>query len=657
MAKVLLLHQGYLAAAAGKTYYVTPAAQICSTPLTHTAFPLFTPQKGKVTSAQIHEYLDDNRDFINTFDYALVTDANYFKVITKQKQAKRVLGQIFTVEGFTCKFLYAPHHFQATLNHAEYAENIKLVYKAIEAQEQGEYVDPGVGIIHSQKYAVTLSEAEELYKHLLEYPELTLDIEAYSLEVTKAGIYTIGFAWDKHNGCCIAIDGSDNPKEMRELLRKFFDEYTGKFIVHKANYDLPVLIYNLYMNEDLTNTQGQLQGWDYFRTKTEDSLIVSYLALNTCGGVALTLKDLGAEYAGNWAIDIKDVTKHPLDVVMKYNLEDCLTTWYVYKKYHAQMVADNQLDIYENHMKPYMFDCIRMQLTGFYVDPVQVEKFGSEVIEEKNKLEQAILTNPLVKAAEYIIAETEMYARNAKLKTKQLTVADVIQPFNCNSNNQLRILLYEVMALPVIDQTDSGAAATSEKVVSTLISHTDNQAYKDLLETISDYMKVIKIATAFVPMLQNPQEDKFGNKRILGYFNVGGTKSGRLSSNNPNMQNWPSTGTKYAKGFKKCITAPDGWIFVGIDFLSLEDRISALTTKDPEKLKIYTDGFDGHSLRAYAYFKELMPDIELAKESERCFTAKVGQSSIFWKSSDTINYQGQSYTGDAFYEMVTSKKL
>lgn len=52
-----------------------------------------------------------------------------------------------------------------------------------------------------------------------------------------------------------------------------------------------------------------------------------------------------------------------------------------------------------------------------------------------------------------------------------------------------------------------------------------------------------------------------------------------------------------------------------------------------------------------------MPDIELAEDSEKCYSAKVGQSDIVWKSSDTIHYQGQSYTGDEFYEMVASKKL
>jgi len=46
-----------------------------------------------------------------------------------------------------------------------------------------------------------------------------------------------------------------------------------------------------------------------------------------------------------------------------------------------------------------------------------------------------------------------------------------------------------------------------------------------------------------------------------------------------------------------------------LDFSSLEDMISALTTKDPNKIKVYTDGYDGHSLRAYFYFSALMPDI------------------------------------------------
>lgn len=95
-----------------------------------------------------------------------------------------------------------------------------------------------------------------------------------------------------------------------------------------------------------------------------------------------------------------------------------------------------------------------------------------------------------------------------------------------------------------------------------------------------------------------------------GNFNLGGTVSGRMSSNRPNLQNLPSTGTTFAKAFKDCFRAPKGWLLVGADFDSLEDKIAALTTKDPNKLKVYTDGYDGHCLRAYSYFKSQMPDID-----------------------------------------------
>jgi len=100
-----------------------------------------------------------------------------------------------------------------------------------------------------------------------------------------------------------------------------------------------------------------------------------------------------------------------------------------------------------------------------------------------------------------------------------------------------------------------------------------------------------------------------GEYYLHGNFNLGGTVSGRLSSSKINLQNLPSTGSKYAKDIKKCFIAPPGWVLVGVDFSSLEDRISALTTKDPNKLKVYTDGYDGHCLRAYSYFGDRMPDI------------------------------------------------
>ena len=133
-----------------------------------------------------------------------------------------------------------------------------------------------------------------------------------------------------------------------------------------------------------------------------------------------------------------------------------------------------------------------------------------------------------------------------------------------------------------------------------------------ILKDIIQLTKISKIQNTFVKAFKEgykyPDEDNLTS--LHGSFLLTGTKSGRLSSREPNMQNLPSTGTPLAKKVKECFVAPKGWIMVGADFDSLEDRISALTTKDTNKLKVYTDGYDGHCLRAYAYFGDQMPDID-----------------------------------------------
>ena len=102
----------------------------------------------------------------------------------------------------------------------------------------------------------------------------------------------------------------------------------------------------------------------------------------------------------------------------------------------------------------------------------------------------------------------------------------------------------------------------------------------------------------------------------------------------------------YGKLIKTCFKPKKGWIFCGADYNALEDKINALLTKDPNKLKVYTDGFDGHCLRAYYYWKEQMPDIQQARDDELC----IKLNGEYLKSDDVIHYKGKSYTVKEFYE-------
>lgn len=90
-----------------------------------------------------------------------------------------------------------------------------------------------------------------------------------------------------------------------------------------------------------------------------------------------------------------------------------------------------------------------------------------------------------------------------------------------------------------------------------------------------------------------------------------------------NLQQIPASG-KLGKLIKSCFAAGYGHIFCGADFSSLEDRISALMTKDPNKLKVYM----GHDV----------------------YEVKIGNTVHHIRDDDTINFDGKSYTGKEFYE-------
>ena len=130
--------------------------------------------------------------------------------------------------------------------------------------------------------------------------------------------------------------------------------------------------------------------------------------------------------------------------------------------------------------------------------------------------------------------------------------------------------------------------------------------------------------------------------------------SGRLSASD-GLQTIPSNSV-FGKPIKSCFVPPEGWLFCYSDFASLEDRINSLLTKDENKLKVYTDGYDGHALRAYAYFKKEMPDVYQANETERAFKVVV-DNQIYWcKSGDFVTISsGERMTIEEYYD--THSKL
>ena len=106
------------------------------------------------------------------------------------------------------------------------------------------------------------------------------------------------------------------------------------------------------------------------------------------------------------------------------------------------------------------------------------------------------------------------------------------------------------------------------------------------------------------------------NGRLHGNYRLGGAKSFRLTSNNPNMLNAPSTGSIYAKPIKRCFVAEPNHIFYMVDYAALEDRIIANLSRDKNKCAVFIKGMDGHCLNANVYFKEEVEKELPRKENE-----------------------------------------
>lgn len=650
------------------------------------------------------------------------TDGNYMRTLTKIQKTDLSIGYILPckIEGYEdISVVYSANH-QALFANADLIHKIDLANKTVIDYFNNNYIALGTGVLKDKTFIEhDISKVVSTLTDLLDKPALTCDIETFGLRHTSAGIGTIAFAWDKHSGVCINVERSvttvDESRQVLELLRNFFISYKGKLIFHNATFDIKVLIYKLFMKH-LLDTEGLIEGLKILTRNFEDTKIITYLATNTCCGNSLSLKDQAHEYVGNYAVeDIKNISLIPLGQLMEYNLIDCLATWYVYEKQYPVMVQDEQEETYV-FFKKILVNILQMELTGLPIDmnrTKEVDKQLSEIIKGHSEL---LTDSPLMMAFVEYRKKQIAEERNKTAVKKKFTPEDIQYSFNPNSNKELQALLYEYLKFETVEFTDTKQPSTSGKALNNLKHQTDNENYLQIIDSILKILEGIKIRNTFVKQFLKADEGPDGWHYLFGSFNLGGTKSGRLSSSNPNLQNLPS-GSTFGKLIKSCFAAPKGvvklkfenikcneisedtletlidikhlatgdlikacdrdkfdelyskitddvsdlfeidpgWLFYGIDFNALEDRVNTLLTRDPNKMKIFTDGYDSHCYRAYAYFKDEMPDITQVADDTRCFIMHKGADNIYVNANNTITIKGNKLSFEEYADTYPDK--
>lgn len=228
-----------------------------------------------------------------------------------------------------------------------------------------------------------------------------------------------------------------------------------------------------------------------------------------------------------------------------------------------KLEEEGLIDVYENIEKPLIKIVKKMKDRGVKIDFKYLENLSVQYHKELSKLEKKIWKHAGVE-------------------------------FNINSPKQLGEILFEKMDLKIKNQKLTGKGVKSTK-------ESELEKMKDLhpiIEDILEYREFSKLLTTYIDNLPKMLDEK---GRLHAKFSQTGTTTGRMSSNNPNLQNIPNK-TELGKRIRKAFVSDTGFKLVAFDYSQIELRIAAILSGDKKLIQTFKEGGDVHEAVASEIF-------------------------------------------------------
>ena len=254
----------------------------------------------------------------------------------------------------------------------------------------------------------------------------------------------------------------------------------------------------------------------------------------------------------------------PFSIAARYSYFDAKNDWLLWLAYKAQLEEEGLMDLFRLEMDVTEVVC-HMEMAGVPID-----------VEAINKVDESLADE---------IAETYEKVRRA-----------AGWDINLNADAEVRKLVYEIRKhKPIMWTTKTNAPSTAAKAL-------EGYAEKDeVVAAIIHWASLNKMHSTFVTGIRNGLTD---DGRIHGKFNQRGARTGRFSSDHPNLQNVPVRQTKVIRDM---FIAPPGWKMIVGDYSQIELRLLAHYSQDPMLLKAYIEGLNLHTLTAEKAFRTKEP--------------------------------------------------
>jgi DNA polymerase-1 len=412
-------------------------------------------------------------------------------------------------------------------------------------------------------YETLLTEADlaRWLERIARAEVVSVDTETTSLDPFAAELVGVSFAIEPGAAAYLAIAhrGPGAPEQLGveravALLRPWLEDDSQRKLGQNLKYDQHVLAnHGVRLAGVVHDTLLQSYVLESSARHDMDALAERYLGLKTITYDEVTGK--GAQRIGFEQVDVQRATE--------YSAEDADVTLRLHQVLYPKLAADEKLKrLYETIEMPVREVLFRMERTGVLVDAARLDAQSRELGQKMIELEQK-------------------------------ACAEAGQPFNLNSPKQIGEIFFERLKLPVVKKTPSGAPSTDEDVLEKLAL--DYPLPKTLLE----YRSVSKLKSTYTDKLPRMVNAKTG--RVHTTYGQTTAVTGRLASNDPNLQNIPVR-TPEGRRIREAFVAPAGHAIVSADYSQIELRIMAHLSQDQGLLDAFARAEDIHRATAAEIF-------------------------------------------------------
>ena len=430
------------------------------------------------------------------------------------------------------------------------------------AASDDEAPDPALAAKGSYDTVQTSEQLQAWIAKLAAADEFAFDTETDALDAMQANLVGLSFSTEPGSGCYVPVGhtypGAPAQLDLRETLdalRPLLESAQHRKLGQHGKYDIHVLRrHGVAIDGYADDTMLESFIWNSSATRHDmDSLAKRYLGYDT-----IKFEDVAGK--GAKQIPFSEVA---IDDATGYAAEDADITLRLHRVLSAKLATIPALErVYREIEIPLVPVLARMEANGILIDADELRRQSAD-------LSRRMLT--------------------AQQKATELAG----RTFNLDSPKQLQALLFDELKLPALVKTPTGQPSTNEEALEAIADQ------HELPRIILEYRGLAKLRSTYtdkLPEMINPDTG-----RVHTSYHQAGAATGRLSSNDPNLQNIPIR-TEDGRRIRKAFIAPAGRKLVACDYSQIELRIMAHLSEDAGLLRAFAAGADIHRATAAEVF-------------------------------------------------------